>query len=365
MKARHLTFIGMIYFSLASCLKENELKKPFQTFVPQEIHDGWTLSSPSAEGVDSIQLADIYRDVHENEDLWQIRSLVVFRNGKLVAESYMKSDADRTKPVAIWSCTKQVMGVLTGIAIEKGLIGSVRDSVSKYLPDELQNHPDKKNITIEELLTMRSGIAYSNDGLKGHTDDLLRNLPDNSVEFILDLFMDAAPGTEFHYNDGNPHLLSAIFQKLTGKPTDVWADEVLFSKLNLTNYHWHRYRDGVTFGAFGILTTPREFAKVAQCVMNKGNFNGVQVADSAWISEMLYPLVTIPEQEDISFGYFWWIRPSRNIFYMNGHGGQFAFAIPSKNLLVAITAEPNTQDEFQISDDEALEIVDRIIKACN
>jgi len=365
MKAAHLTLIVSVCLLLASCLKEDALKKPFQTLVPYEIGDGWTLSTPSAENIDSLKLVEIYKKAHEDNELWQIRSLLVFRNGKLVAESYMKDDADRSKPAAIWSCTKQVMGVLIGIAIEKGWINSVHDSISKYLPDELQNYPDKKNITVENLLTMRSGIAFSNDGLHGQSDDLLRGLPDNSVEFVLDLSMDAAPGTEFHYNDGNPHLMSAILQKLTGKPTDEWADEVLFSKLNFTNYHWHRYRDGITFGAFGILTTPREFAKVAQCVMDSGRWQGRQIVSGEWIDEMLYPRVEIPEHADVSFGYFWWIRLNRDIFYMNGHGGQFAFAVPSKNLLVAITAEPNTQDKFQISDDEALEIVYKIIDVCD
>lgn len=114
----------------------------------------------------------------QNRTSGRFVSPLVFRNGKLVAESYTKEDADRITPRAMWSCTKQVVGLLTGIALEKGLIHSVDDNIGKYLPETV-DYPDKKDITIEQLLTMRSGIDYSNDGFAGQSDDILRQLPDN------------------------------------------------------------------------------------------------------------------------------------------------------------------------------------------
>ena len=65
-----------------------------------------------------MHLTEIYKDFHADENIWQVRSLLVFRNGKLVAESYTKDDNDITTPRAIWSATKQVVGLLTGIALE-------------------------------------------------------------------------------------------------------------------------------------------------------------------------------------------------------------------------------------------------------
>lgn len=345
-----------------ACLKQDELNQPFVTYQPIELSDGLILSTPADENMDADALNAIYKDVYVDENLWSLRSLLVFRNGKLVTESYLKSDQDITTRHLIWSCTKQVIGVLTGIAIDQGLINDLDDPISDYFDVELQGHQDKADITIRNLITMQSGIDYNNDGVGGETDKLLRQIPDNSVDFILARPINADQGTTFKYHDGNPHLLSALIQKTSGKPTDVWANTAFFSKIGMTNYNWIRYKDGITMGGFGIETTPREMAKMAICISNNGRYNGVQIIDSAWVAEMVSPQVEL-EGSEYSFGYNWWINDSRDIRFMWGHGGQFAFIIPSKDLVVIMTSIPNTQGDYQIDADEVFPVVDRIINA--
>ena len=159
-----------------------------------------------------------------------------------------------------------------------------------------------------------------------------------------------------------PILISALIQKVVDMPTDEWADKVLFSKIGLSNYNWIRYKDGVTFGGFGIETTPRELAKFALTVADDGNWRGQQVIDSNWILEMTSPQVETGF--DYGFGYMWWLDATRNTYFMWGHGGQFAFIVPDQNLVVIMTSFPNTQGDYQINADEALPIVDEIIQAC-
>jgi len=191
MKTKYMLLLSVFLFS--SCLQEDELKKPFISYTPTILNDGWIISNPESEGIDSQKLSEIYADFHAAQDIWQARSLLVFRNGKLVAESYTKDDSDQTTPRAMWSCTKQVVGLLTGIALEKGLIHSVNDSIGKYLP-ETENYDDKKKITIEQLLTMKSGIDYSNDGLSGQSEDILRQMPENITYLYLGCPVANKPG---------------------------------------------------------------------------------------------------------------------------------------------------------------------------
>ncbi|MFC2124687.1 serine hydrolase domain-containing protein [Bacteroidota bacterium] len=348
---------------LSSCLSEDPLNNPFTSIEPMDIGDGHVLSYPSAEAMDSSGLIEIYKQVYNDENLWSLRSMLVFRNGRLVSESYLKNNEDIMIKHLIWSCTKQVMSVLTGIAIEKGLISSLDDPISKYLEKEMINHPDKANITIRDLLNMQSGIAFSNDGVNGQTDKILRQLPDNILEFILDLPMKELPGTMFNYKDGDPQLMASIIQKVTGKPTDSWADEVLFSKIGMKNYDWDRYRDGQTFGGFGLITTPRELAKIALCVSNGGLWEDRQIVNQEWIDTMTSSQVKT--EGEYEFGHYWWIDPSRNIHFMWGHGGQFAFIVPEKDLVVVMTSIPNTQGDYEIQADEALPVVDMIIDICD
>jgi hypothetical protein len=84
-----IVFQLLIFILNTSCLSEDSLKLPFNGFTPKDISDGWTISGPAAENIDDSRLTGIFENLHEN-DIWQIKSFLVFRNGNLVAESYMK-----------------------------------------------------------------------------------------------------------------------------------------------------------------------------------------------------------------------------------------------------------------------------------
>lgn len=352
----------VIALVLTSCLKEDQLNLPYNSIQPKYINDGHQISSLSDENLDSLLLTTIFKETYTSENLWPIRSLLVFRNNKLVAETYHKNENDITNRQMIWSCTKQVMGVLTGIALDKGVINSIADPISKYLKDDLIDYPEKSDITIEQLIIMKSGIDYNNDGVAGETDKILRQIPENITSYILSLPMKTKAGSEFFYKDGDPQLMSAIIHKASEQTTDEWADQVLFSKIGVKNYNWVRYKDGTTLGGFGIETTPREMAKIALCVADSGRYNNEQIVSKSWITEMTKTQVEV--STDYSFGYYWWIDVKRNIHFMWGHGGQFAFIVPDQNLIVVMTSIPNTQGKYQIQADEALVVVDQIIEAC-
>jgi CubicO group peptidase (beta-lactamase class C family) len=359
MKTKYYSII--IILIITSCLKEDELKRPFVSFTPVELNDEWELSSPQNEGIDSMMLVEIFRKFHADPKMWQARSLLVFRNNRLIAESYTKDDSDRITPRAVWSCTKQVVGLLTGIALEKGLINSVSDSIGLYLP-ETEIYPDKKHITIEQLLTMRSGIGYVNDGLSGQTDDILRQLPENILNFILARPQKYNPGETSFYKDCDPQLVSIIIQKSCGRKTSEWAREVLFEPMQITNIEWMEYKDGTTLGGFGIMTTPRELAKFGQLVLDSGMWKGNQLVDKKWITEMT--TVRIEGNNSFQFGYLWWINTKRNLLYMHGHGGQIVIIYPEKKLVVVMTAEVNTQDDSQLGI-EVFDWADEIVKIAN
>jgi CubicO group peptidase (beta-lactamase class C family) len=341
---------------MTSCLKEDPMKKPYTGFEPVDISDGWSLSNPSKENIDSLALDKIYKDVYADDNMWMTKSMLVFRNGKLVAESYLKDDIDRTRIDAVWSCTKQVNSIITGIAIDQGYIGNVKDLVSAYLPDYIAKHPDKASLTLENLLMMGSGVAFDNST---QSDVFRKHLTDNSIDYVLGLSLNFQPGTGYNYNDGDPQVVSGIVQAATGKTLDEYGKEVLFDRLGITNYEWVRYSDGVTMGGFGILTCPRELAKIGQCVLDTGRHNGQQVIPLDWWQEMLS--VKVPDAGgDRSFGYFWWSIPSKGYWFMWGHGGQHAFLVPEKHLMVVITSLTQVDDDVNVSVDYLVSIVDKI-----
>jgi CubicO group peptidase (beta-lactamase class C family) len=357
MKSTIVLLLVIVSIAFVSCLKEDLEKIPYKGFTPTNINDGWEISTPGNENMDSLKLDNIFREVYKDENNWMMKSFLVFRNGKLVAESYLQNENVRTEPDAIWSCTKQINAIITGIAIDKGLIDNIDDSIEKYLPLYIQKYSDKKDITIRHLLTMRSGIKFDN----GTQNDLFKQHKiENSIDFILSLDLDHPPGTFHEYKDSDPHILSAIIQKVTGKPLDEFGKEVLLDPLGFKNYKWHRYSDGVTMGSWGILTTPRELSKIAQCVLNSGKYDGTQIISVSWLNEML--AIHEPNVEhDLAFGYLWWLHPSKGWYIMVGHGNQLVFIIPQKQLIVAFTSLSNLDDDCNISIDYYFDIVDRIV----
>jgi CubicO group peptidase (beta-lactamase class C family) len=348
--------ITVICMFISGCLKEGELVRPFSTFKPVALDDGWELSWPTKENVDSAALVQIYEDLYAHDKAWTLKSMLVFRNGKLIAESYLKDDADRTRYNAIWSCTKQVTSIITGFAVDEGYIQSLDDPISKYLPDEVASHPDKKDITLADLLTMRSGIYFDN----GSESDVFRtHSTESSVDYVLGNELKWQPGTYYQYNDGAPQIVSAIIQKTTGMTLANYARQKFFSKIGLTKYEWKDYSDGITLGAFGLMMPPRELAKVAQCVCDSGMWNNEQVISPEWLKQML--TIRVPNvHDDIGFGYFWWISDERRLVHTHGHGGQFAIAYPLNHLVVVVTALEQLEDDFSLSAQEVLSFSDRI-----
>ena len=123
--------------ALSGCLRDDPMNVSFVSYEPRHIDDGLVISTPQDEGIDPEQLEEIFRSTYADENLWSLRSLLVFKNKTLVAEAYLKDENDITSRHLIWSCTKQVMGVLTGIAVDQGIIASIDDPISDYLPEVL------------------------------------------------------------------------------------------------------------------------------------------------------------------------------------------------------------------------------------
>ncbi len=299
-----------------------------------------------------MQLTAAFRSVHADIDLWQIRSVSLFRHGRIIAESYMKDDIDRIQERQMWSCTKQIIGILIGIAFDQNLLASLDDPIEKYMP-AVQGYSDKRSITIRHLLTMSSGIAYTNDGFNGQTINILQQKPDDLLDYILSRPLNTQPGQQFSYKDGDTQLLSILLEHVTGKPTHLWAQDVLFQPLGIKRMQWLRYKDGATLGAFGILSTPREMSKIAQCVMNGGMYNGRQIISRQWIQRMITRQI---RASNYAFGFQWWISEERNVFFMSGNGGQYFVCYPEKQCIVAITSEPNTLGNFRILNTQGLNI---------
>lgn len=358
MKAQ-INYLGLVLLValLTSCLKDETFKQEYTGFVPTNLNDDWALATPASVNMDPDLLEQAYRLMYKDTRFTMARSLLIIRNGKLVAEAYPHDIDDIDQIANIQSMTKSFTSILAGIALEKGLLDSVNQTLFSIYPEHFSRYPEKKTITLHQALTMSTGIDFDN----GSHTQVLYHTDGSSVEYVLSQNQKYAPGQVFHYHDGAPQLVSAAVQKQFGKPFSEFANQYLFKPLGITDWDWEVAHDGNTFGAFSLYLKPRDAAKFGQLLLQEGIWNGQQIVDSAWISHATKPQLN-SSQLGTAYGYYFWIYPAYGAYAADGHGGQRIMVIPEKELVIVYTAWGYTSGAFF---DNLNEVVDLIVSGCN
>ena len=302
------------------------------------------MASPGAAG--QVSLANATRvsfdeAVRAAAELPRLHSLLVSWRGALVLERYFNGRR-ASSPANIKSASKSVISALVGMAIERGHITDVRQPVSAFLADQFATRDDpRRQITIEDLLTMRSGLESTSNRNYG-----VWVTSRNWVRHVLSRPLLNDPGTRMRYSTGNTHVLSAILTKATGKSTWQFAQDTLAKPLGFTLAQWPRDPQGVYFGGNDMVMTPRQMLAFGELYLNRGRVKGVQLVPEAWVDTSMIPR----GRSDISerqYGYGWWIRDiaGQPGFYAWGFGGQFIFVVPTLDLVVVSTSSADVAEE--------------------
>lgn len=353
MKKSHLAILFLLI--LSSCLKDEPFKNQYAGFEPNAIGDDWIISTPEQEGIDREILDRTYRLLYSDKRFWMARSMLVIRNGKLVAEAYPHDPADRNQFANIQSCTKSFTSIMMGIAIQNGIEIDVNDKLYNIYPELFDGDVRKREITIRDALTMQTGLEFSND----KNTLTLYQTKSNSTSYVLSLPFKHEPGTVMNYNDGAPHLVSKVIEVKTGKSLAEYAREKLFEPLSISNWLWENAHDGTTFGAFSLYLKPRDFAKVGQLLLQNGKWMDSQIIDENYLHTATSHQVTSPNNS--KYGFYFWLDDRNQGYYAHGHGGQVLLVVPSKNLVLLYTAWPYTSGDFF---DNAFEMFNSIVDGC-
>lgn len=274
------------------------------------------------------------------------RGMVVIKDNKLVVEEYFNTYWRETIH-DIRSAGKSVTSLLLGIAIDKGLIKDVEQSIYDFLPGPKFNQPANdahRDIKIKHLLTMSSGLsADDNDGNSpGSTGNWLTQ--DDWVNFAISLPMIFTPGQKFVYTDVCPMLIGAIIEETSGRKLSDFARENLFTPLGIREFYWYTASNGRTGPMGNLYLTTLDFAKLGQLVITKGLWQGKKIVSPTWINEISRKRFDLDDRFANAYGYFWW-GATKNIngkkyecFYASGNGGNLLFIVPGENLVVSLTS---------------------------
>jgi CubicO group peptidase (beta-lactamase class C family) len=288
----------------------------------------------------------------------RLHSLLVSSRGTLVLEQYFNG-ARATRPANVKSVSKSVISALVGIAIERGLIKSVREPIAQFFPRMLDGAAEepKRRITIEDLLTMRSGL----ESTSGRNYGAWVRSP-NWVRFVLTRPLEAPPGATIEYSTGNTHLLSAILTRVTATSTWQFAQEALARPLGIALARWTRDPQGIYFGGNEMLMTPRDMIAFGELYLNRGRVNGRAVVPEPWIDASFVPRGR-SYWSDQQYGYGWWIHDlgGRRAYVAWGFGGQYVFVVPELHLVIATTSSTAVGEERRSHRRSILDLVQDLV----
>ena len=352
-----------VVFILTSCARPQD--EPIQ--LPT---DSWAESSPGEQGMDPASLSLLDRSLADERG--NIDGMLVIRNGRIVYEKQYRRDYDdlnegqgqapgmynyhdpewhplyqRGELHTMQSVTKSVTSALIGIAIGRGEIAGPHVPVIDFLDDyEIANLDQwKRSMTLQDLLTMRAGIAWDEDSVP-YTD------PENScagmensddwIQFVVERPMALQPGTEFLYNSGASQLLSLIIKKSTGTHVDEYAEEHLFRPLGITSYYWKTTPTGFPDTEGGLYLTARDLAKIGYLYLLDGVWGQERVLPEGWVGASVERRVEDTGWIGMGYGYQWWLVPwgpgSDSYAYAAiGYGGQRLFVVPELDLVAVFT----------------------------
>ncbi|MHA2037469.1 MAG: serine hydrolase domain-containing protein [Promethearchaeota archaeon] len=362
-------------FSLVSISKQGINKKAEESlysisglstqdgFWPPDSSE-WAEVAPETQGLNSSKIAEMFEYIENN--LYDIHSVIIVRNGYLLTEEYLQfsqifTNIDGSKSYPgnetlhmQQSTTKSLMSILIGIALQQGFLDNISQTLYEFFAhiwdpgfpfSEL-----KKSITIEQLLTMNSGLV--GDGQGGYPPGGKTATQVDCIDWALDVLpLSYTPGTEgtWVYSSDGPNLLSGIIANITGNSTEEFAKEFLFEPLGISEeeYYWHHDDKNMSFGGYGFDCTPKVQAKLGILSLNNGNWNGLQIADS----DFMITATTSKTFGYIPYGYLWWLSDSPFEGYNAvGAGGQCIYVIPEFDIVVGFTANDEAPYEQMISD---------------
>lgn len=266
-------------------------------------------------------------------------SFLVIRRDSILFEDYRDGWND-TLTSNLYSATKTIVGLLTGVALDEGKIYSLDDKVSRYLP--IYNKGVQADVTLRHLLTMSGGMAWDESYASLFSVTTQGYYGNDLYGLVTGLEVTEHPGVQFSYRSGETQLLAFVLEAATGQTLSDYAEEKLWKPMQAErNAYWLLDKENGDEKAFCCFhTTARDVARLGSLLLHHGNWRGKQLVSPAYMDEMLRSASYLKDQwgkDALSYyGFQVWLMDYRGetVPCMRGMLGQYIYALPSEDAVV-------------------------------
>jgi|GEM_PF-245013 len=312
------------------------------------------IRTESTDKQDTLSLSEITENLHS---IGPINGIIISQSREVLAEEYFNSmNAGRYHNIK--SASKSILSILTGIAIEKGYFSGVDQKIADFFPDFFEQNSDslKASITIEHLLTMRSGLASTSRANYGRWVT-----SNNWIQYALERPMQGKPGVDRIYSTGNTHLLSVAIERASGMSALQFANKYLFGPMDIRVGGWDQDPQGYYLGGNNMALLPRDIVKIGRLMMDLGEYNGERLVSAKWIKQSVEPLTG--RMNNLNYGYLWFRRMSGgyDMIYAFGNGGQYLMMIPELDAVITVTTRNNNRESTRGYRRELFSVIDQDI----
>lgn len=284
-------------------------------------------ATPESQGISSDLFAALLRELDASKDT-EMHHFMALRHGKVICECNFAP-----YPKGMWHITHSMCKSITGMAIGM-LIEEEKLKLDENIYDIFSDHINafskifRPVITVENLLTMTSGVTFNESGIVSGNDWL---------GSFLNASVNGKPGTEFQYNSLNTYVLSAIVTKRTGETLTKYLTPRLFGPLGITKYYWETCPKGITKGGWGLFLCAEDMAKLGQLYLQRGKWNGQQLVSEYWI-EISTARHLKTQNDTYGYGYQLWMEQRPGSFEYNGMLGQNVIIYPDMDMVLVTNA---------------------------
>ena len=284
-------------------------------------------ATPESQGISSDLFAALLRELYASKDT-EMHHFMALRHGKVICECNFAP-----YPKGMWHIThsmcKSITGMAIGMLIEEGKL-KLDENIYDIFSDQINalSKIFRPVITVENLLTMTSGVTFNESGIVSGNDWL---------GSFLNASVNGKPGTEFQYNSLNTYVLSAIVTKRTGETLTEYLTPRLFGPLGITKYYWETCPKGITKGGWGLFLCAEDMAKLGQLYLQRGKWNGQQLVSEYWI-EISTARHLKTQNDTYGYGYQLWMEQRPGSFEYNGMLGQNVIIYPDMDMVLVTNA---------------------------